>query len=92
MLQALLWFVMGRARSLLVATVVGLLTGLGLLIIAIVERSLMWGITAGFGLLFSLIGFQSARALIRMLEVPRRQQLMIDGSAPAAMDARAARH
>jgi uncharacterized protein (TIGR03067 family) len=73
-LQALLWFVMGRARSLLVAAVVGLLTGLGLLVFAIVERSLLWGVMAGFGLLFSLVGLQSARALRRMLQAPRRQE------------------
>src|SRR5438128_4761945 len=62
-LQALLWFVMSRARSLLVATAIGLLTALGLLIVAIVELSLVWGIMAGFGLLFSLVGLQGARAL-----------------------------
>ncbi len=73
-LQALLWFVMGRARSLLVATGIGLLTALGLLILAIIERSLVWGVMAGLGLLFSLVGFQSARALIRMLAAPRRKE------------------
>jgi uncharacterized protein (TIGR03067 family) len=73
-LQALLWFVMGRARSLLVAAAIGLLTGLALLIIAIVERSLVWGVMAGFGVLFSLVGFQGARALIRMLGAPRWQE------------------
>jgi uncharacterized protein (TIGR03067 family) len=73
-LQALLWFVMGRARSLLVATAIGLLTALGLLIVAIVERSLVWSIMAGLGLLFSLLGFQGARALIRTLAAPRRKE------------------
>jgi uncharacterized protein (TIGR03067 family) len=73
-LQALLWFVMGRARSLLVAAAIGLLTGLGVLLVAIVERSLVWGVMAGFGLLFSLIGFQGAHALSRMLEAPRRKE------------------
>jgi Zn-dependent protease len=37
--QALLWFVMGRARSLLLATAIGLLTALGLLIFAIASLS-----------------------------------------------------
>ena len=73
-LQALLWFVMGRARSLLVAAVIGLLSALGLFVFAIVERSLVWGIMGGFGLLFSLVGFQGARALRRMLEAPRRTE------------------
>jgi uncharacterized protein (TIGR03067 family) len=72
-LQALLWFVMGRARSLMVATTVGLLTALALLGVAIVERSLPWGIMAGFGVLFSLVGVQGARGLTRMRAAPRRQ-------------------
>jgi uncharacterized protein (TIGR03067 family) len=62
---------MGRAPSLLVATAVGMVTALALLVFAIVEGSLVWGIMAGFGLLFSLIGFQGARGLIRMLRAPR---------------------
>ena len=78
-LQALLWFVMGRARSLLVASAIGLLTALGLLVLTIVERSLVWGIMAGLGLLFALIGFQCARALNRMLDAPRR----MEGACPA---------
>jgi uncharacterized protein (TIGR03067 family) len=79
MLQALLWFVMGRARSLLVAATMGLLTALGLLTLAIVEHSLMWGMIAGLGLLFSLIGIQGARALLRALAAPRRNE----GACPA---------
>jgi len=71
-LQALLWFVLGRARSLVVATTVGFLAALVLLGVAIVERSLPWGIMAGFGVLFSLVGLQGARALIRTRSVPRR--------------------
>jgi len=70
-LQALLWFVMSRARSLLVAATVGLLTALGILIFAIVEGTLVWGIMAGLGLLFSLVGIQGARGLSRMLNAPR---------------------
>ena len=72
-LQALLWFVMGRARSLLVAAVIGVLTALGMLVLAIVERSLAWGIIASLGLLFCLVGIQGARALTRMLDAPRRR-------------------
>jgi uncharacterized protein (TIGR03067 family) len=83
-LQALLWFVMSRARSLFVAAAIGVLTALGILIVAIVQRSLGWGIMAGFGLLFSLVGIQSARALSRMLDAPRRPESAcpICGAAP----------
>jgi uncharacterized protein (TIGR03067 family) len=82
-LQALLWFVMGRARSLQVATVVGLLTTLGLLVVTIVERSLVWGIMAGCGVLFSLAGLQGARHVIRMLGAPRREGAACPGCGAA---------
>jgi uncharacterized protein (TIGR03067 family) len=87
-LQALLWFVMGRARSLLVAAGIGLVVGLGLLVFAIAARSLVWGIMAGFGVLFSLVGFQSARALTRMLRAPRRSEAACPacGAAPPTGD------
>ena len=71
--QALLWFIVGRAGSLLAAAVIGLLATLGLLVFAIVEQSLTWGIMAAFGLLFSLVGVSSAFALRRMLNAPRRE-------------------
>jgi uncharacterized protein (TIGR03067 family) len=72
-LQALLWFVLGRARSLLVAAALGLLIGLCLLVLAIVVGSLFWGIVAVLALLFSLVGLQGAHGLRRMLDAPRRQ-------------------
>jgi uncharacterized protein (TIGR03067 family) len=86
MLQALLWPVLGRARSLLAATAVGVLTALGMLTFAIVARSPVWGIMAGFGLLFCLIGIQGARALTRMLDAPRRKGVAcpVCGAAPPA--------
>ena len=82
MLQALLWFVLGRARSLLVAAGIGLLTGLALLVFAIVDRSLVWGVMAALGLFFSLVGFQGARALSRMLAAPRREEAACPACAP----------
>jgi uncharacterized protein (TIGR03067 family) len=82
-LQALLWFVMGRARSLLVAAGVGLLTALGLLAVAVVERSLVWGVMAAFGVLFSLVGVQGARGLTRMLNAPRREGAACPGCGAA---------
>src|SRR5262249_7004001 len=73
-LQALLWFVMGRGHSFLVAATIGLLTALSILAIAIAEASLVWGIMAGFGLLFSLVGIQSARTLLRMRDATKRKE------------------
>ena len=71
-LQALLWFVMGRIRSLFAAAAVGVATALAMIAYAIAARSLVWGIMGAFGLFFSLIGYQGARGLIRMLDAPRR--------------------
>jgi uncharacterized protein (TIGR03067 family) len=83
-LQALLWYAMSRARSILVAAGCGLVTALAILTFAIVYHSVVWGILAGFGLLFSLVGFQSARALIRLLKGPRHQEVACPscGAAP----------
>ena len=75
MLQALLWFAMSRARSMMVAAAIGLVTALGLVILAIIERSLVWGIMAGVGVLFCLLGLQGARGLRRMLAAPRRLEM-----------------
>lgn len=71
-LQALLWFVMGRDRSLLVAATIGVFTAVGILVVAIIEQSMAWGILAAFGVLFCLFGIQAARASMRMLNAPRR--------------------
>lgn len=72
MLQSLLWAVLGRARSVLVTAVVGIVVVLTILVVAIVQGSLVWGVMACFGLVFSLLGVQGARALRRMAGAPRR--------------------
>jgi uncharacterized protein (TIGR03067 family) len=72
MLHALLWPFLGRARSLLASTAIGLLTAAVLLVLAIAGRSLVWGIMAGLGVLFCLLGLQGARALLRTRDAPRR--------------------
>ena len=73
-LQALLWYVMSRAASMLVAALIGLLTALGLLAWAIVAHSWVWGIMAGFGVLFCLAGIGGARGLMRALAAARRKE------------------
>jgi uncharacterized protein (TIGR03067 family) len=82
-LYALLWFVLGRARALMTATAVSLLTTVGILAVAVVQRSLTWGIIAVFGVLFSLVGLLGARALIGMLRGPRRQEVNCPNCAAA---------
>lgn len=80
-LQALLWFFMSRARSMLVAAVIGFLTALGVVAVAIVLRSLVWGIMAGFAGLFCLVGIAGARGLLRALAAPRRSEEACPGCA-----------
>src|SRR5262249_49568937 len=73
-LQALLWLGLSRAPSPLVAAVVGALSALGVLLVAVVAHSVAWGVMAAFGLLFSLAGLQGARGLRRTLDAPRRPE------------------
>lgn len=71
-LRSLLWFVMGRARSLMVATVLGLIGVAGFIILALYERDVWLGAIALFMLMNCWGGLQHARALLRFAKVPRR--------------------
>jgi len=71
-LRSLLWFVLGRARSLMVATVVGLLGIAGFIVFAIWIHSAWLGILAAFMLMNCWGGLQHARALARFAKLPRR--------------------
>jgi Zn-dependent protease len=71
-LRSLLWFVIGRARSLMVATILGLVGVLGFIALAVVRQSLWLGAIAVFVLLNCWGGFQHARVLLRMAKLPRR--------------------
>jgi Zn-dependent protease len=71
-LRSLLWFVMGRARSLMVATILGLIGVLGFIALAIYEQSVWYGALAAFMLMNCWSGLQQARALLRFAKLPRR--------------------
>src|SRR6478736_2284339 len=71
-LRSLLWFVLGRARSLMVATVLGLLGVLGFIALAVVRGSIWFGALAVFVLMNCWAGFQHARELLRIAKLPRR--------------------
>ncbi|MDD3179842.1 MAG: M50 family metallopeptidase [Opitutaceae bacterium] len=72
-LRSLLWFPLGRARSLLAASVVGLL-GVGLVIaVAVLQQSIWMGLIAGFILLNCWGGLQEARSLARIAAAPRHE-------------------
>ncbi|MGD0156623.1 MAG: site-2 protease family protein [Terracidiphilus sp.] len=72
-LRSLLWFVMGRARSLVVATVLGFIGAAALVCFALWIRSTWSLLIAAYMLLNCWGGLQSARAMIRVERLPRRQ-------------------
>jgi Zn-dependent protease len=71
-LRSLLWFVMGRAHSLTVASTIGFLGVLGLGGIALLARSPWIALLAAFVALNCWRGFQEARILSRAAKLPRR--------------------
>jgi Zn-dependent protease len=70
-LRALLWFALGRARSLMVAAGVGLVAVLGLLGLAVAWGSLWLGVLGLFALLSCWRGLGRARVLARLAQLPR---------------------
>jgi Zn-dependent protease len=72
-LRSLLWFVLGRARSLMVATVLGFLGVAGFIGRAIWIHSAWYGAIAVFMLLNCWGGLRHAQALLRFAKLPRRQ-------------------
>jgi Zn-dependent protease len=70
-LRSLLWFVLGRARSLMVATALGFVGVLGFLALAFWQQSLWYGVLAVFMLMNCWGGLQHALALARMAKLPR---------------------
>lgn len=71
-LRSLLWFVMGRARSLMATTTIGFLGVTALMAYALWAQSMWIGIIAGFILLECWGGLRHARALSRLAKLPRR--------------------
>jgi Zn-dependent protease len=74
-LRSLLWFVMGRARSLMVATILGLIGVAGFIGLALWQQDVWLGAIAAFMLMNCWGGLQHARALLRFAKVPRRDGL-----------------
>jgi Zn-dependent protease len=71
-LRSLLWFVLGRGRSLMVATILGLIGVAGFIGLAIWAQSIWYGALAAFMLMNCWSGLQHARALLRLAKLPRR--------------------
>ena len=71
-LRSLLWFVFGRANSLLAASLIGFIGVAGLIGLAFLSQSIWLGIMAAFILLNCWGGLNQARALARIAKLPRR--------------------
>jgi len=71
-LRSLLWFVLGRARSLLAATVIGVMGAAGFILLAIRAQDVWLGAISVFVLMNCWAGLQHARALSRFAKLPRR--------------------
>jgi hypothetical protein len=72
-LRSLLWFVVGFARSLMVAVVIGFVGVAGLLFLAAWTHSGWLGILAVFILMSCWGGLRQAQALSRMTKLPRHE-------------------
>jgi Zn-dependent protease len=72
-LRSLLWFFMGKARSLQVATVIGFVGAAGLIGLAVKAQSSWTFLIAGFVVLNCWGGLQHARRLIKIEKLPRRE-------------------
>jgi Zn-dependent protease len=72
-LRSLLWFFIGRARSLYVATILGFVGAAGLVGLALWMRSAWSLLIAAYMLMSCWSGFKSARAMILLEKQPRRE-------------------
>jgi len=70
--QSFLWYVVGRARSLLVVSVIGMVGAVALGFAAVAQRSLWFGALAAFIWLRARGGMKQARVLATIAAAPRR--------------------
>ncbi len=82
--QALLWFAIGRVQSLLVVSVIGMVVGGIVLVLALVAGQIWFTVLAVFCVFRSFVGFQQARAMARILNAPKHEDVSCPscGAAP----------
>lgn len=73
-LRSLLWYPFGRARSLQIAAIVGLIGGAGLVGVAIWDASIWTAVLAFFVVSRAWSGYQESAALRKIEQLPRREQ------------------
>jgi len=83
-LRSLLWFVVGRAWSMTIATGLGLVGVVGLVVLAVLARSVWIVVLSGFILLNCWNGLRYGLQLVRMTRAPRRKGFAcpVCGAAP----------
>ncbi|HEU5336927.1 MAG TPA: site-2 protease family protein [Terriglobales bacterium] len=72
-LRSLLWFVLGRARSLMAATIIGFMGVVGLLVVAARIHSFWFAVISVFILMNCWGGLRHARALSRLAKLPHHE-------------------
>jgi Zn-dependent protease len=72
-LRSLLWFLLGRGRSLMVTTILGLLGIVGFIGFALWLRSIWLGAISVFMLMNCWSGLRHAQQLLRIAKLPRRE-------------------
>jgi len=72
-LRSLLWFLFGRANSLMAASVIGFIGVAGLILLALYAGSVWMGIMAVFILMNCWGGLKQAQALAKLAKIPRRE-------------------
>lgn len=72
-LRSLLWFFLGRAKSLMVATIIGMIGVVGLIAFAIWAQSIWIGVLAVFILMNCWRGLQTARMMVKLDQMPRHE-------------------
>jgi Zn-dependent protease len=75
MLQAFLWFFVGRARSLMATAIIGFVGVAGLGLLALQAQSPWLGILVVFAAMQCMTGYKQAQALKRLESLPRRTGL-----------------
>ncbi len=73
LLRAVLWFKLGRARSLQVASIIGFVGVAGLLVRAALNASIFSGLIAVFLAMECFRGYKQAQQLMRLARLPRHQ-------------------
>jgi hypothetical protein len=72
-LYALLWFLIGRADSLLIVSLLGMVIGSGMLLLTL-RLGPLWCLMSLFIIYVAYAGFRQSRALARILSGPRRAE------------------